>query len=152
MAQIKKEPAPSANGTSTKENLTNIIVPEIPADVNPCDEISDEDFCCEVTGDTDIEAYLADRENFFEKTARKKIWEIAMNELSDISDSLKKIISTAIITHMYLKQTASNKNGNTQTTLDMLDVIKDIAKITDDKLTKAIDEICESITKTEVRQ
>ena len=129
-AETKKEPAPSANGTSTKEIIPNTIVPEIPANVNTPDKI----FCCEVTGDTDMEAYMADRENFFEKTARKKIWEIAMNELSDISDSLEKIISTAIITRMYLKQTASNKDGNTQTTLDMLDVIWIIVNKEDKKL------------------
>lgn len=58
--ETKEEPAPSANDTSSKEKtFTNNIVPEIPADVNPCDKISDEDFCCEVTGDTDMEAYLA---------------------------------------------------------------------------------------------
>lgn len=64
---IKKEPAPSGNDTSSKETIPNTIVPEIPADVNPCDEVSDEDFCCEVTGDTDIEAYMADREKFFKE-------------------------------------------------------------------------------------
>lgn len=59
----KKEPAPSANDTSPKETSTRNIIPEISADVNPCDE----DFCCEVTGDTDIEAYMADREKFFKE-------------------------------------------------------------------------------------
>lgn len=62
----KKEPAPSANDTSPKETSTRNIIPEISADVNPC-EVSDEDFCCEVTGDTDIEAYMADREKFFKE-------------------------------------------------------------------------------------
>ena len=71
MAQIKKEPAPSENGTSTKEIIsTTNTVPEIPADVNPCDEISDENFCCEVTGDTDMEAYMAEREKFFSPKRR----------------------------------------------------------------------------------
>lgn len=41
MAQIKKEPAPSANGTSTNEIIPSTIVPEIPADVNTPDEISE---------------------------------------------------------------------------------------------------------------
>lgn len=63
----KEEPAPSANDTSPKETSTRNIIPEISADVNPCDEVSDEDFCCEVTGDTDIEAYMADREKFFKE-------------------------------------------------------------------------------------
>ena len=58
-AEVKEEPAPSANDTSSKETIPNTIVPEIPEDVNPCDEISEENFCCEVTGDTDMEAYLA---------------------------------------------------------------------------------------------
>lgn len=58
--ETKEEPAPSANDTSSKETISNTIVPEISADVNPCDEIlDDDDFCCEVTGDTDMEAYLA---------------------------------------------------------------------------------------------
>ena len=72
-AEIKEEPAPSGNDTSSKETTSTTIVPEIPADVNPCDEISDDYFCCEVTGDTDMEAYLADREKFFaEKRAERK--------------------------------------------------------------------------------
>ena len=57
--ETKEEPAPSGNDTSSKEIIPNTIVPEIPADINPCDEISEENFCCEVTGDTDMEAYLA---------------------------------------------------------------------------------------------
>ena len=62
-AETKEEPAPSANDTSSqKETIPTTIVPEIPADVNPCEEVSDENFCCEVTPDTDMEAYLADRE------------------------------------------------------------------------------------------
>lgn len=69
---IKKEPAPSANDTSPKETSTRNIIPEISADVNPCDEVSDEDFCCEVTGDTDIEAYMADREKFFKEVKKKR--------------------------------------------------------------------------------
>lgn len=90
-AETKKEPAPSANGTSTKENLTNIIVPEIPADVNPCDEISDEDFCCEVTGDTDMEAYLADREKFFAAKRRVLpviVWEALMEKMEDLNGKI----------------------------------------------------------------
>ena len=66
--ETKEEPAPLADGTSSKKEnvITNTIVPEIPADVNPCDE----NFCCEVTGDTDMEAYLADREKFFSPKRR----------------------------------------------------------------------------------
>lgn len=75
-AEIKKEPAPSANDTSSKETVSTTIVPEIPADVNPCDEISDENFCCEVTGDTDMEAYMADREKFFAE--RKAVPDIVL--------------------------------------------------------------------------
>ena len=76
-AEIKEEPAPSGNDTSSKENIiTSNIVPEIPADVNPCDEISDENFCCEVTGDTDMEAYMADREKFFAE--RKAVPDIVL--------------------------------------------------------------------------
>lgn len=75
-AEIKEEPAPSANDTSSKEIIPNTIVPEIPADVNPCDEISDENFCCEVTGDTDMEAYMADREKFFAE--RKAVPDIVL--------------------------------------------------------------------------
>ena len=80
-AEIKEEPAPSGNDTSSKgvnekNNFTNNIVSEIPADVNPCDEISDENFCCEVTGDTDMEAYMADREKFFAE--RKAVPDIVL--------------------------------------------------------------------------
>lgn len=80
-AEIKEEPAPSGNDTSSKgvnekNNFTNNIVSEIPADVNPCDEISDENFCCEVTGDTDMEAYMADREKFF--VERKAVPDIVL--------------------------------------------------------------------------
>lgn len=91
-AETKKEPAPSANGTSTQEKtFNNSIVPEIPADVNPCDEISDEDFCCKVTGDTDMEAYLADREKFF--AAKKRVIPDAVKEacLRMREDELSKI-------------------------------------------------------------
>lgn len=75
-AEIKEEPAPSGNDTSSKETTSTTIVPEIPADVNPCDEISDENFCCEVTGDTDMEAYMADREKFFAE--RKAVPDIVL--------------------------------------------------------------------------
>lgn len=75
-AEIKEEPAPSGNDTSSKETVSTTIVPEIPADVNPCDEISDENFCCEVTGDTDMEAYMADREKFFAE--RKAVPDIVL--------------------------------------------------------------------------
>lgn len=75
-AEIKEEPAPSDNDTSSKETIPNTIVPQIPADVNPADEISDENFCCEVTGDTDMEAYMADREKFFAE--RKAVPDIVL--------------------------------------------------------------------------
>lgn len=90
-AEVKEEPAPSANDTSSKEIIPTTIVPEIPADVNPCDEISDEDFCCEVTGDTDMEAYLADREKFF--AAKKRVIPDAVKEacLRMREDELSKI-------------------------------------------------------------
>ena len=91
-AETKKEPAPSENGTSTQEKtFNNSIVPEIPADVNPCDEISDEDFCCEVMGDTDMEAYLTDRERFF--AAKKRVIPNAVKEacLRMREDELSKI-------------------------------------------------------------
>ena len=95
MAQIKKEPAPSANDTSSsEENInTNNIVPEIPADVNPCDEISDEDFCCEVTGDTDMEAYLADREKFL--SAKRAVPDIVLEACREKRDELRSKISIA---------------------------------------------------------
>ncbi len=90
-AETKEEPAPSANDTSSKETIPTTIVPEIPADVNPCGEISDEDFCCEVTGDTDMEAYLADREKFF--AAKKLVIPDAVKEacLRMREDELSKI-------------------------------------------------------------
>jgi len=90
-AETKKEPAPSENGTSTKEIIPNTIVPEIPADVNPCDEISEENFCCEVTGDTDMEARLVDREKFF---ASKRglpaiIWKTCMEKKKELSEKIE---------------------------------------------------------------
>lgn len=90
-AEIKEEPAPSDNDTSSKETIPNTIVPQIPADVNPADEISDENFCCEVTGDTDMEAYMADREKFF--TAKKRVIPDAVKEacLRMREDELSKI-------------------------------------------------------------
>lgn len=90
-AEVKEEPAPSANDTSSKETIPNTIVPEIPADVNPCDEISDEDFCCEVTGDTDMEAYMADREKFFaakRRTLPVIVWEALMKKMEDLSGKI----------------------------------------------------------------
>lgn len=91
-AEAKKEPAPSENGTSTQEKtFNNSIVPEIPADVNPCDEISDEDFCCEVTGDTDMEAYLADREKFFVAKGRVLpviVWEALMEKMENLNGKI----------------------------------------------------------------
>ena len=91
-AETKKEPAPSENGTSTQEKIfNNSIVPENSADVNPCDEISDEDFCCEVTGDTDMEAYLADREKFFAAKRRVLpviVWEALMKKMEDLSGKI----------------------------------------------------------------
>ena len=107
-AEIKEEPAPSGNDTSSKETTSTTIVPEIPADVNPCDEISDENFCCEVTGDTDMEAYMADREKFFaerkavpdivleacrEKRAEFQVKiDIARADIKDWSRELREII------------------------------------------------------------
>lgn len=107
-AEIKEEPAPSGNDTSSKETVSTTIVPEIPADVNPCDEISDENFCCEVTGDTDMEAYMADREKFFaerkavpdivleacrEKRAELQVKiDIARADIKDWSRELREII------------------------------------------------------------
>lgn len=85
--ETKKEPAPSANGTSTKEIIPNTIVPEIPANVNTPDKI----FCCEVTGDTDMEAYMADREKFF---ASKRglpaiIWKTCMEKKKELSEKIE---------------------------------------------------------------
>lgn len=60
MAQIKKEPAPSANGTSTNEIIPSTIVPEIPADVNTPDEISDAE---KAVPDAVMEACRRMREN-----------------------------------------------------------------------------------------
>lgn len=101
-AEIKEEPAPSANDTSSngvneKNNFTDTIIPEIPADVNPADEISDEDFCCEVTGDTDMEAYMADREKFFaERTAeRKSVPDIVLEACREKRAELQEKINIA---------------------------------------------------------
>lgn len=103
-AETKEEPAPSANDTSSKrvneKNIfTNSIVPEIPADVNPCDEISDENFCCEVTGDTDMEAYTADRERISTREAIPEAVVEAciekrntlLGELEDIKEQIREI-------------------------------------------------------------
>lgn len=97
-AEIKEEPAPSGNDTSSKgvnekNNFTNNIVPEIPADVNPCDEISDENFCCEVTGDTDMEAYMADREKFFAE--RKAVPDIVLEACREKRAELQVKINIA---------------------------------------------------------
>ncbi len=86
-AETKKEPAPSANGTSTKEIIPNTIVPEIPADVNTPDKI----FCCEVTGDTDMEARLADREKFFTAKVRDIpaiVWEALTEKIEDLEGKI----------------------------------------------------------------
>lgn len=101
-AETKEEPAPSANDTSSsnEENIiTSTIVPEIPADVNPCDEVSDENFCCEVTGDTDMETYTADRKRVFTREAipdavveaclEKR--ETLLGELEDIQEQIREI-------------------------------------------------------------
>lgn len=101
-AEIKEEPAPSANDTSSKgvyekNNFTDIIIPEIPADVNPCDEVSDENFCCEVTGDTDMEAYMADREKFFaeRKAERKSVPDIVLEACREKRAELQDKINIA---------------------------------------------------------
>lgn len=92
MSQIKKEPAPSANDTSSKEKtFNNSIVPEILADVNPCDEVSYENFCCEVTPDTDMEAYLADREKFLAAKGHGLptiVWEACMEKMEDLKGKI----------------------------------------------------------------
>lgn len=91
MSQIKKEPAPSANDTSSKVNPTTTIVPEIPADVNPCDEVSEENFCCEVTSSTDMEAYLADREKFLAAKGcglPTIVWEACMEKMEDLRSKI----------------------------------------------------------------
>lgn len=80
--ETKKEPAPSENGTSTKEIIPNTIVPEIPADVNTPDKI----FCCEVTGDTDMEARLVDREKFFAE--RKSVPDIVLKACQEMKIEL----------------------------------------------------------------
>lgn len=98
--ETKEEPAPSANDTSSNSNEENIstinIVPEIPADVNPCDEISEENFCCEVTGDTDMEAYLAqDCNTTTEKAVPDAVKEACLrmreDELSKIDTLLDEV-------------------------------------------------------------
>lgn len=96
-AEIKEEPAPSGNDTSSKETIPNTIVPEIPADVNPCDEISDENFCCEVTGDTDMEAYMADREKFFaeRRVERKSVPDIVLEACREKRAELQEKINIA---------------------------------------------------------
>ena len=100
----KEEPAPSANDTSSKgvneKNIfTNSIVPEISANVNPCEAVSDENFCCEVTGDTDMEAYTADREKFLTREAIPEAVVEAcvekrntlLGELEDIKEQIREI-------------------------------------------------------------
>ena len=99
LGKTKEEPAPSANDTSStsKENIiTSNIVPEIPADVNPCDEISEKNFCCEVTGDTDMEAYLAqDCNTTTEKAVPDAVKEACLrmreSELSKIDTLLDEV-------------------------------------------------------------
>lgn len=85
--ETKKEPAPSANGTSTKEIIPNIIVPEIPADVNTPDKI----FCCEVTGDTNIEARLVGREKLLAAKVRDIptiVWEALTEKIEDLEGKI----------------------------------------------------------------
>lgn len=92
-AETKEEPAPSANDTSSKkETIPTTIVPEIPADVNPCDEISDENFCCEVTGDTDMEAYTADREKFLAAKGHELptiVWEACKEKMEELRSKIE---------------------------------------------------------------
>lgn len=89
-AETKEEPAPSANDTSSKkETVPTNIVPEIPADVNPADEISDENFCCEVTGDTDMGAYLADREKIKGRWLPIIVWEACMEKMEELNSRIK---------------------------------------------------------------
>lgn len=93
----KEEPAPSANDTSSKgvneKNIfTSSIVPEIPANVNPCEEVSDENFCCEVTPDTDMEAYMADREKIFAAKGHGLptiVWEACMKKMEELNSKIK---------------------------------------------------------------
>lgn len=92
LPETEKKPAPSANGTGTKEKSTSTIIPEIPADVNPSDEISDDGFCCEVTGDTDMEAYLAQdrgKPHLFSPEARALI-KARISALTAEIEALKK--------------------------------------------------------------
>ena len=87
----KKEPAPLKNGTSTKEIISTInIVPEIPADVNPCGEISNEDFAAKSRGDTDMEAHLANREKFFatKRGLPTVVWEAFMEKMENLREKI----------------------------------------------------------------
>lgn len=93
-AETKEEPAPSANGTSSqKETIPTIIVHEIPADVNPCEAVSDENFCCcEVTPDTDMEAYMADRERFLAAKGHGLptiVWEACMEKMEELRSKIE---------------------------------------------------------------
>ncbi len=88
-AETKKEPAPSANDTSSsEENInTNTIVPEIPSNVNTTDKI----FCCEVTGDTNIEARLVDREKLLAAKVRDIptiVWEALTEKIEDLEGKI----------------------------------------------------------------
>lgn len=91
----KEEPAPSANDTSSnsKEEITSPnSISEIPADVNPADEIAGSDgFCCEVTGDTDMEAYMAEREKFLAapKGVPTIVWEACMEKMEELRGKIK---------------------------------------------------------------
>lgn len=93
-AETKEEPAPSANDTSSEETSPFISIPEIPADVNPCDEVSEENFCCEVTPDTDMEAYMADREKFF-ASKKREIPDIVLEACREKQEDLQNKIAVA---------------------------------------------------------
>lgn len=93
--ETKEEPAPSANDTSSQNEIISInSIAEIPADVNPADEIARSDgFCCEVTGDTDMEAYMADREK--DLAAPKKVPAIVLKISMEKSEELYRKINEA---------------------------------------------------------
>lgn len=92
-AETKKEPAPSENGTSTTKEIisTTNIVPEIPENVNPCGENSDEDLCCEVTGDTNMEVRLVDREKLLAAKVRDIptiVWEALTEKIENLEGKI----------------------------------------------------------------
>lgn len=93
--ETKEEPAPTAIDTSSQNEITSInSIAEIPADVNPADEIAGSDgFCCEVTGDTDMEAYMAERER--DLAAPKKVPAIVLKISMEKREELYRKISAA---------------------------------------------------------